>query len=149
MNNEPRPCRHDPRIPQARRLRCGVTLAERKLWWRLKRLSPETSHFRRQAPIGLYFVDFACHAQRIVIELDGGQHNGFAQSQTDRQRDAYLATKGYRVLRFWNNDVLSNIGGVLSVIADALAFGSAALPPTPDPSPPLRGGRGVAPSTGG
>jgi len=64
----------------------------------------------------------------------------------DQKRDAYLAAKGYRILRFWNNDVLTNIDGVLSVIADALASSPAAPPPTPDPSPPLRGGRGVASS---
>jgi very-short-patch-repair endonuclease len=141
--------RNDPRVPQARRLRIAVTPAERKLWWHLKRLPQERSHFRRQAPIGPYFVDFACHAQQLVIELDGGQHNEMAQFQIDRQRDAYLATKGYRVLRFWNNDVMINIDGVLSVIADTLASGPAASPPTPDPSPPLRGGRGAVRSSRG
>jgi very-short-patch-repair endonuclease len=148
MGSAHRQSRSDTRIPRARRLRRDVTLAERKLWWHLKRFSPEVSHFRRQAPIGSYFVDFACHAQRIAIELDGGHHNEAAQSQLDRQRDAYLASKGYRVLRFWNDDVLTNIDGVLSVIADALTSVSIAAPPTPDPSPPLRGGRGVASSGG-
>ncbi|HWV51101.1 endonuclease domain-containing protein [Pseudorhodoplanes sp.] len=138
--------RRDLRVPQARRLRVAVTASERKLWSQLKRLSPETSHFRRQAPIGPYFVDFACHALRLVIELDGGQHNQAGQMRIDQKRDAYLAAKGYRILRFWNNDVLTNIDGVLSVIADALASAPAAPPPTPDPSPPLRGGRGVASS---
>jgi very-short-patch-repair endonuclease len=142
MSSAHKQSRGDPRIPKARRLRRDVTLAERKLWLHLKRLSPEKSHFRRQAPIGSYFVDFACHVLRLVIELDGGQHNDAEQLKIDAQRDAYLASKGYRVVRFWNNDVLTNIDGVLSVIADALA--SAPPPPTPDPSPPLRGGRGAA-----
>ena len=69
--------------------------------------------------------------------VDGGQHSALRHLQSDRQREVYLAAKGYRVLRFWNNDVLANVDGVLSVIADALAVHSAALPPTPDPSPPL------------
>jgi very-short-patch-repair endonuclease len=149
MSSAQRQSRSDPRVPNARWLRRDVTLAERKLWSHLKRLSPETSHFRRQAPIGSYFVDFACHAQRLVIELDGGQHNESTQAEVDKRRDAYLATKGYRVLRFWNNDVLTDIDGVLSVIAEALAAYSFQAPRTPDPSPPLRGGRGGAPSRGG
>jgi very-short-patch-repair endonuclease len=99
----------------------------------------EDSHFRRQAPIGPYFADFACHVKRLVIELDGGQHGDELHAVSDAKRDAYMQNKGYRVLRFWNNDVMQNIDGVLDVIAEAV---SAPLPPTPDPSPPLRGGRG-------
>jgi very-short-patch-repair endonuclease len=98
------------------------------------------SHFRRQATIGPYFVDFACHEKRLVIELDGGQHAEAVQAARDAKRDEYLRSNGYRVLRFWNNDVMANIDGVLEVIAEAV---SAAAPPTPDPSPPLRGGRGT------
>jgi very-short-patch-repair endonuclease len=97
------------------------------------------SHFRRQATIGPYFVDFACHEKRLVIELDGGQHAEAVQAARDAKRDEYLRSNGYRVLRFWNNDVMANIDGVLEVIAEAV---SVSAPPTPDPSPPLRGGRG-------
>lgn len=79
------------------------------------------------ATIGPYFADFACHSNRLVIELDGGQHGHGLQASRDAARDAFLRTNGYRVLRFWNNDVLSNIDGVLTVIAEAID-GSAAAP---------------------
>ena len=120
----------DQRVPTARRLRRDTTGAERKLWLRLRRLPIGGSHFRRQATIGPYFADFACHARRLAIEL---------RVARDAKRDAYMQSHGYRILRFWNNDVMQNIDGVLHVIAEAA---SAPLPPTPDPSPPLRGGRG-------
>jgi very-short-patch-repair endonuclease len=90
------------------------------------------SHFRRQATIGPYFADFACHERRLVIEVDGGQHAETSHIMRDDKRTQFLEARGYRVLRFWNNDVLSNIEGVMQVISDALA----ARPPTPDPSPP-------------
>src|SRR5688572_6722451 len=96
----------DQRVPRARRLRRDVTDAERKLWQRLRRLPIEGTHFRRQATIGPYFADFACHTSRLVIELDGGQHGFGAQAKRDQKRDEYLRQNGYRVLRFWNNDVL-------------------------------------------
>jgi very-short-patch-repair endonuclease len=124
----------DKRVPRARRLRRDMTEAERKLWWRLRKLPANGSHFRRQAAIGPYYADFACHAGRLVIELDGGHHGDGAQLVHDAQRDAYLKRNGYRVLRFWNNDVLKNIDGVLTVISEAISC--SALPPTPDPSPP-------------
>jgi very-short-patch-repair endonuclease len=129
----------DQRVPRARRLRRDVTDAERKLWQRLRALETDGSHFRRQATIGPYFADFACHARKLVIELDGGQHGVEAHSVADSKRDAYMRANGYRVLRFWNNDVMQDADGVLEVIAEAL---SVSPPPTPDPSPPLRGGRG-------
>jgi very-short-patch-repair endonuclease len=129
----------DDRIPRARRLRRATTEAERKLWLGLRSLPMQNSHFRRQATIGPYFADFACHAKRLVIELDGGQHGDALHAASDAKRDAYMRQAGYRVLRFGNNDVMQNIEGVLEVIAEAL---STPQPPTPDPSPPLRGGRG-------
>jgi very-short-patch-repair endonuclease len=97
-----------------------MTAPERKLWWRLRELAPKGSHFRRQATIRPYFADFACHTTRLVIEIDGGQHGHAAQFKHDLKRDAYLSRNGYRVLRFWNNDVRQNIEGVLSVICEAL-----------------------------
>ena len=133
----------DQRVPRARRLRREVTDAERKLWQRVRTLPLDGSHFRRQATIGPYFADFACHAKRLVIELDGGQHGETVHAERDVRRDAYMHASGYRVLRFWNNDVMRNIDGVLDVIAKAV---SEPLPPTPDPSPPLRGGRGNRPA---
>ncbi|MCG6206672.1 endonuclease domain-containing protein [Rhodopseudomonas sp. HC1] len=125
----------DHRIPRARSLRQNPTDAERKLWQRLRRPAFGEAHFRRQATIGPYFADFACHALRLVIEIDGGQHDG---SAADVVRTNYLNTAGYRVLRFWNNDVLQNIEGVMQSIVDAVR----AAPPTPDPSPPQERGEG-------
>ncbi|MGB3865695.1 MAG: DUF559 domain-containing protein [Xanthobacteraceae bacterium] len=124
----------DRRVPRARNLRQNPTDAERKLWRRLRAL-PCAAHFRRQATIGPYFADFACHTNRLVIEVDGGQHAG---SAVDATRTADLEARGYRVLRFWNNDVLGNIDGVLEVIIDALRVS----PPTPAPSPPQERGEG-------
>ena len=124
----------DQRVPRARTLRRDATEAEKKLWQHLRQPPFKEHHFRRQATIGPYFADFASHQARIVIEVDGGQHSG---STSDDGRTRYLETKGYRVLRFWNNDVGENISGVLSVIDTAV---NADRPPTPDPSPPKAGG---------
>jgi very-short-patch-repair endonuclease len=124
----------DNRVPRARALRRGATEAEKKLWQHLRQPPFKEHHFRRQATIGNYFADFASHQLRIVIEVDGGQH---ADNAADEQRTLYLATQGYRVLRFWNNDVLANVPGVLSAIDSAIR---ADRPPTPDPSPPQAGG---------
>jgi very-short-patch-repair endonuclease len=70
--------------------------------------------FRRQEPIGKYIADFACHEKRIVIEVDGGQHS--TNKKRDRERDNWFKEQGYKVLRFWNNEVLTNIAGVLEVL---------------------------------
>jgi very-short-patch-repair endonuclease len=112
--------RNDFRVPLARRLRYEPTEAERVLWQRLRRQSMRAAHFRRQATIGKYIVDFACHSSRVVVELDGGHHEYGDQSLRDSARDAFLKANGYRVLRFWNNDVLQNIDGVLTIISSAL-----------------------------
>lgn len=128
----------DNRVSRARRLRRDVTDAERKLWQHLRQFTD--AHFRRQATLGPYFADFACHTNRIVIELDGGQHGEAVHAERDQARDAYFRAQSYRVLRFWNNDVMQKLDGVTTVIADAL---QSVVPPTPDPSPPLRGGRGT------
>ncbi len=77
--------------------------------------------FRRQAPIGPYIVDFVCHAANLVIELDGGQHFEPEHAARDARRDAYLASKGFRVLRFNNHDVMTNRQGVLETISAAIA----------------------------
>jgi len=111
-------------------LRRDSTEAEKKLWQHLRQPPFKPHNFRRQAPIGPYFADFASHKLRIVIELDGGQHSG---SASDEVRTRYLEASGYRVLRFWNNDVFENMSGVL-VASDAAV--NADRPPTPDPSPP-------------
>jgi very-short-patch-repair endonuclease len=119
-------------VPPQRRLakamRAAPTEAERKLWWHLRhRLPTPGTHFRRQVRIGRYIADFACHATRIVIEVDGSQHD---RSAADEQRTKALEANGYRVLRYWNNDVLSNIDGVLEDILSALT-----TTPTPNLSP--------------
>jgi len=127
----------DKRVPRARRLRRDMTDAEKKLWWHLRRLPVEDTHFRRQATIGPYFADFACHEKRLVIELDGGGRATADQSAADAVRTAYLEAQGYRVLRFWNHGVLKEIDAVMLAIHSALEAHGQASPPTPDPSPPL------------
>jgi very-short-patch-repair endonuclease len=97
-----------------------MTNAEKKLWWHLRQLSVQGTHFRRQATIGPYFADFACHDELLVIEVDGGGHALPDQIITDGTRNEYLRSRGYRVLRFWNNEIFENIEGVMSVISDAL-----------------------------
>jgi very-short-patch-repair endonuclease len=121
-------------VPRARASRRDAAETEKKLWQYLRQPPFKAYHFRRQATIGPYFADFASHQARIVVEVDGGQHAG---STSDEVRTRYLAENGYRVLRFWNNEVLENISGVLSVIDAAV---KAERPPTPDPSPPQAGG---------
>jgi very-short-patch-repair endonuclease len=111
-------------------MRAAPTDAERKLWWHLRhRLPVERTHFRRQVQIGQFIADFVSHKAKLVIEVDGGQHS--EKVKADCARTEFLAREGYRVLRFWNNDVLQNIDGVLEVIALALT----APTPTPNPSP--------------
>ena len=103
---------------RARELRRQLTDAEKRLWSRLRRNQFDGHHFRRQRPIGPFIVDFVCMAKCLVVEVDGGQHADRAEE--DASRTAYLEKKGYRVLRFWNNDVLVNAEGVLEVIRSAL-----------------------------
>jgi very-short-patch-repair endonuclease len=101
----------------ARRLRREPTDAEKKLWYRIRARSLGGHKFVRQEPIGGYVVDFVCREQRLVIEVDGGQH---ATDARDTVRGNWLAEHRYRVLWFWNNDVLRNMDGVLETIALAL-----------------------------
>jgi very-short-patch-repair endonuclease len=81
------------------------------------------THFRRQVPIGPYIADFACMAARLIIEIDGSQHGTDAGISRDQERARWLEKEGYRIIRFWNNDVTENIGGVLEAIYVAL-YGS-------------------------
>src|SRR6516164_7245643 len=121
---------------RARSLRTNSTNAERIIWSELRAHRMHGASFRRQTPIGPYVVDFVCHAAGLVIEIDGGQHFESKQEQRDARRDAYLAGKGFRVLRFNNYDVMINRQGVLETIAAAI---ERAPPPTPPP-PRGRGG---------
>jgi very-short-patch-repair endonuclease len=95
---------------RARRLRRDATEAEKALWLRLRNRGFEGLKFRRQVPFGRYALDLFCEELQLVIELDGGQH---ADLERDVVRTRYLGSQGLRVLRFWNNDVLSNMEGVL------------------------------------
>jgi len=113
----------------ARQLRRNSTLAERKLWRYLRSRSLGGFKFVRQEPIGRYVVDFVCREKRLVVEVDGGQH---AERSRDAVRDRWLVDHRYRVLRFWNNEVLGNIEGVWETI---FAAASAAAPPHPNPLP--------------
>ena len=97
-------------------LRKRPTDAEKLLWKQLRLKQIEGFKFRRQQPIDNYIVDFVCFEKRIVIEVDGGQHA--TQSEDDIVRDTYLRQQGFKVLRFWNNEVLQNINGILEVIRD-------------------------------
>jgi very-short-patch-repair endonuclease len=104
----------------ARRLRKNQTDAERYMWYLLRGDRLRQYKFRRQHPIEPYIVDFICISKRLIIELDGGQH---AEAYTyDKKRTAFLGTKGYKVLRFWNNEILQETEGVLSIVFNKLEF---------------------------
>jgi very-short-patch-repair endonuclease len=101
---------------RAQGLRKNMTLAEKKLWNKLRLKQFEGFRFRRQVPLGNYIVDFACFEPRLIIELDGSQHAD--QVTYDEKRTAYLETLGYKVLRFWNNAVFNEMDAVLQMIWD-------------------------------
>jgi len=103
---------------RARHLRRNATDAERVLWNRLRRNQLNGHHFRRQVPIGAFVADFTCASKKLIVEVDGGQHAERAAADAIRTR--YLEKEGYRVLRFWNNDVLCNTDGVVETILAAL-----------------------------
>lgn len=109
----------------ARDLRSRMTDAERRLWYRLRAHRLNGHKFKRQVPVGPYVVDFASLDRKLIIEVDGGQH---AESSADRRRDAFLRGQGYRVIRFWNNDVLRQTDSVLEEIVMALANPATPLP---------------------
>jgi len=104
----------------ARGLRKRMTPQEVKLWVYLRSWRKQGFHFRRQAPRDGYIVDFVCLKHRLVIEVDGGQHNFDAHMRRDAQRDHLLACEGFRVLRFWNNEIHRNLEGVLMRVQEAL-----------------------------
>lgn len=101
-------------LNNAKTLRSNQSDAEQRLWHRLRAHRFMDLKFKRQKPIGRYIVDFVCLEHRLIIELDGGQHA--EQVAYDQQRDAWLRGQGYTVLRFWNNDVMQQLGGVLEQI---------------------------------
>jgi predicted GNAT family N-acyltransferase/very-short-patch-repair endonuclease len=117
---------------RARTLRHNTTEAEQAIWRMLRSRQIQRYRFRRQVPLGPYIVDFACHEARLIIEIDGGQHNHGSAPETERNR--FLQGEGYRILRLWNNDVLENPEGVWIMISGALAENH------PLPALPHRGG---------
>jgi very-short-patch-repair endonuclease len=119
---------------RARLLRHDSTDAEQLIWNALQAQRMNGASFRRQTPIGPYIVDFVCHAANLVVEIDGGQHFEVQHMKRDTRRDAFLASKDYRVLRFNNLDVMTNKQGVLETIA-------AALVAAPSPTLPRKRGR--------
>jgi very-short-patch-repair endonuclease len=102
----------------ARRLRVNQTDAETVLWNRIRNRQIDGHKFVRQEPIGGYVCDFVCRERLLIVEVDGGQHS---ESTSDLIRDRRLAEEGYKVVRFWNNDVLGNLEGVLVTIQSALS----------------------------
>lgn len=114
----------------AKILRKRATKAERLLWRHLRGKSLKELKFRRQQPIGKYVVDFVCFDKRVVIEVDGGQHT----KDKDSERDTWLEGQGFKVLRFWNNEVLGNLEGVLEKIKEV-----ALSHPPPNPLPSREG----------
>ncbi len=120
---------------RVRRLRRTMTRAETLLWRHLKAHRLNGFGFRRQAPLGRYIVDFVSHACKLVIEVDGGSHDFESRIRHDIQRDAWLGSRGYRIQRFTNDEVLKNLEGVVVAIEQA-----ARRPVDPPPCPsPARG----------
>lgn len=103
----------------AQGLRARATPQERKLWRELRTLRALGLHFRRQVPVGTFVVDFACLKDRIVVEVDGGQHSRDAEAARDGRRDAALHALGFRVRRFWNAEIDANLEGVVETILAA------------------------------
>ena len=105
-------------LQKARALRGQQTDAEKRLWSRLRRKQVAGARFRRQMPVGPYIVDFACPSARLIVEVDGGQHG--SDSKPDTRRDAWFHARGWRVLRFWNNQVLAETDSVVDEIYRAV-----------------------------
>ena len=112
---------------RSRELRLHATDAEKRLWARLSARQVAGTRFNRQFPIGPFICDFVSRGARLIVEVDGGQHA--INTEADARRTAYLKAQGYRVIRFWNNDVLGNTDGVVETIERILSDR-----PSPNPS---------------
>lgn len=122
----------DPKLlERARQLRSNMPQPERELWIALRAKRFGNFKFTRQVVIGPYIADFVCCSHKLIIEVDGATHTDPAR---DQHRTTYLESQGYRVIRFWNNDVMTNLEGVLTILSDALAS-----TPLPNPLPLGRG----------
>jgi len=126
---------------RARALRTNSTKAEQIIWRAVRAHRLLGVGFRRQAPIGPFIVDFVSHSAKLVIEVDGGQHFDDAYEARDARRDKFIRSKGFRVLRFSNYDVMTNLEGVWTVIAAAVGEAS------PPPYPPPQAGEDLAAAT--
>ena len=120
-------------IERARQLRRNHTEAERRVWARLRARQLNGVKFRRQHPVGSFVVDFCCPERRVIVELDGGQHA--SRVLEDQRRTTFLVQRGYRVLRFWDNDVITHIEAVIEQIANAVSD------PHPSPLPDRERGK--------
>jgi very-short-patch-repair endonuclease len=121
-------------LDNAKALRSNQTDAEQRLWYHLRAHRFMGLKFKRQKPLGRYIVDFVCLERRLIIELDGGQHA--EQAAYDQHRDAWLRSQGYTVLRFWNNEVMQQLEGVLEQIRGTLSLSPAPLPQAGEGSKP-------------
>jgi len=110
---------------QAKQLRTRMTDAEQRLWYRLRAHRFDGLKFKRQMPIDPYVVDFVCFEHELIVEVDGGQH---ADNKTDRHRDEWLCSQGFRVTRFWNDDVLRRTDIVLGEISNAVTHSNKSTP---------------------
>jgi very-short-patch-repair endonuclease len=126
-----------PSVKKARSLRGRMTDAERKLWYMLRNRRFAAAKFRRQVPLGKYVADFLSFEKHVVVEVDGGQHSG---STLDVARDEWFRRQGFTVVRFWNNDILTNLRGVFTLLSEVIdantphpasQLRAAAMPPSP------------------
>ena len=124
-----------PPVARARELRRRLTDAERILWRHLRSRRLAGAKFRRQEPVGRYVTDLCCIEHKLIVEVDGEHHAAPGQVEHDRKRTEFLERSGYRVLRFWNGEVLGELRGVLEMIQEAIE------PPHPDPLPEGEGTR--------
>lgn len=115
---------------RAKQLRRAMTPAETLLWRYLKANRIDGLGFRRQMPLGNYIADFACMSARLIVELDGQSHDFDAQQKADEKRDAFFVAEGFRVVRFSNQDVMSNLEGAVEAIRLAASSGASGLPPS-------------------
>ncbi|MEZ0167715.1 endonuclease domain-containing protein [Microvirga sp. TS319] len=135
------------RRESAKQLRSNTTGPEQMLWRALKSIPVYGSHFRRQVSIGPYVADFVCLKARLIVELDGGHHADDAVAVKDECRTRWLESEGYRVIRFWNVELIENMPGVLDTIYAGL-YGSPQSEAVALPTPPRPDGR-PSPSRGG
>lgn len=118
---------------RARQLRKRLTPQEVKLWVKLRELKKLGYHFRRQSPLGPFIVDFMCFGSNLIIEADGGQHGLPGGANRDRNRDVFLRSEGFQILRFWNSEIDRNLEGVMETIFAALTTPTPASLRSADP----------------